>query len=167
MFLRGHFQNAYVTHDIDKAMRSLAERYGLKDYVTFEPDMVLKTPDGDKPSRVRAAFAWAGGLQIELIQPVSGFQDHYLPYLPANKADFIPRFHHMAVRRDDIGEMRAEIARLGLPLALEGEVPGLIFVYLDARSSLGHYLEYIWASPEGWEGLLRWPKGLIGGIPWR
>ena len=158
MFLQGHYQNAYVTHDLDKAKALLTERYGLTDYVTFEPDMILKTPDGDKPSAVRAAFGWAGGLQIELIQPVSGFVDHYTPFLPSDKSDATPRFHHMAVRRDDLDQMRAEIGRLGVPLAFEGSVPGLVFIYLDARATLGHYLEYIWADKAGWE-MMQWPKG--------
>jgi hypothetical protein len=158
MFLRGHYQNAYVTHDLDRAMALLTERYGVGDYIVFEPDMMLKTPSGVKPSKVRAALAWAGGLQLELIQPVSGFLDHYLPYLPADAADPVPRLHHIAVRRDDLDAMRAEIDQLGLPLAFEGEVPGLVFIYLDARESLGHFLEYVWATPEGWE-MIGWPKG--------
>jgi hypothetical protein len=56
--------------------------------------------------------------------------------------------------------MRAEIAKLHLPLAFEGEVPGLIFIYLDARETLGHYLEYVWASPAGWE-MSGWPKSRV------
>lgn len=159
MFLRGHYQNAYVTHDLDAAMELLTDRYGLKDYIVFEPDMILKTPQGEKASSVRAALAWDGGLNIELIQPVSGFLDHYLPYLPADKKDPTPRFHHVAVRRDDEQAMRAEIDRLGLPLAFEGYVPGLIFIYLDARASLGHFFEYVWATPEMWTAT-GWPEGL-------
>ena len=158
MLLQGHYQNAYVTHDLDRAMELVRKRYGLKDYIVFEPDMVLKTPAGDKPSKVRAALGWSGGLQIELIEPVGGFLDHYLPYLPKDRSDPTPRFHHIALRRDDIDAMRMEIDRLGLPLAFEGEVPGLVYIYLDARESLGHYLEYIWATAEGWE-MVGWPKG--------
>ena len=88
---------------------------------------------------------------------VKGYLDHYLPALPPDQSDPTPRVHHIAVRRDDEAEMRAEIARLGLPLAFEGSVPGLIFIYLDARATLGHFFEYIWASPEGWE-MQGWPK---------
>ena len=66
--------------------------------------------------------------------------------------------YHIAVRRDDLDAMRAEIDRLGVPVAFEGEVPGLVFIYLDARESLGHCLEYVWASPEGGE-MIGWPKG--------
>ncbi len=160
MFLHGHYQNAYVTRDLDRAVELLGERYGLEDFIVFEPEMVLKTPLGDKPASVRAALAWAGGLQIELIQPCTGFLDHYLPYLPSDESDPTPRFHHVAVRRDDLAAMRAEIAKLNLALAFEGEVPELIFIYLDARATLGHYLEYVWASPAGWE-MMGWPKSRV------
>ena len=158
MFLQGHYQNAYLTHDLDAAMALVNQRYGTRDWIVFEPDMVLKTPDGDRESSVRAALAWAGGLQLELIQPTRGWHAHYLPMMAADKADPVPRFHHIAVRRDDLDAMRDEIDRLGLPLAFEGEVPGLVYIYLDARESLGHYLEYVWASPEGWE-MIGWPQG--------
>lgn len=158
MFMQGHYQNAYVTHDLDKAMELTTRRFGVKDYIVFEPDMILKTPEGDKDSSVRAALAWAGGLQIELIQPTKGWYPHYLPYLPADKSDPVPRFHHIAVRRDDLDAMREEIDKLGLPVAFEGSVPGLVFIYLDARQTLGHFFEYVWATPEGWK-MIGWPEG--------
>jgi hypothetical protein len=157
MFMTNHYQNAYITHDLDKAMQIVTDRYDVKDYITFEPDMVLKTPDGDRQASVRVALGWCGDVQIELIQPVSGWTDPYAVVLPADTSDVAPRFHHIAVRRDNLEEMRAEIARLGLPVVFEGEVPGLIFIYLDARESLGHFFEYVWATPEGWD-MTGWPK---------
>ena len=36
-------------------------------------------------------------------------------------------------------------------------MPGLVFIYLDARKELGHHFEFIWATPEGWE-MQGWPK---------
>lgn len=60
--------------------------------------------------------------------------------------------------------MRKEIECLGLPLAFEGPVsikdpiPSLIFVYLDARQTLNHYVEFTWKSPEGWK-FVGWPEG--------
>jgi len=157
MYFKGHFQNAYVTHNLDKALAGIDRRFGKIDWIVFEPDMVLKTPTGDKESSVRAALGWHQGHQLEVIQPVKGYLDHYLPALPADPNDHTPRFHHIAVRRDDEAAMREEIAQLGLPLLFEGSVPGLVFIYLDARESLGHCFEYIWASPEGWE-MQGWPK---------
>ena len=164
MFLAGHYQNAYLTHDLDAAMALVNQRYGTRDWIVFEPDMVLKTPDGDRESSVRAALAWAGGLQLELIQPTRGWHAHYLPMMAADKADPVPRFHHIAVRRDDLDAMREEIDRLGLPLAFEGPlsireaIPSLVFVYLDGRASLGHYVEFTWKSPEAW-AFVGWPEG--------
>lgn len=156
MFVKGHYQNAYVTHNLDAAMELVGGRFGIVNYITFEPDMVLQTPTGPREASVRVALGWASGLQFELIQPTGGYVDHYLPFLPADHSDPSPRFHHIAVRRDDLNAMREEVARLGLPVAFEGSVPGLTFLYLDARHTLGHYFEYVWASEEGWAGQ-GWP----------
>lgn len=157
MYFKGHFQNAYVTHDLDGALAGIDRQFGKVDWIVFEPDMQLKTPSGIKDSSVKAALGWHDGHQLEIIQPVRGYCDHYLPALPADKTDPTPRFHHIAMRRDDEKAMREEIARLGLPLEFEGEVPGLIFIYLNAARVLGHHIEFIWASPEGWE-MQGWPK---------
>jgi hypothetical protein len=164
MFLRGHMQNAYVTHDLDRAMELVGNRFGVEKFDRFNPDMVVKTPAGEKPMVSRVASYWAGGLNIEIIEPVSGYVDHYVTMLPADRKDATPRFHHVSLRRDDEAAMRDEIARLGLPLAFEGPVsikdpiPSLVFVYLDGRQSLGHYVEYTWKSPEAWK-FVGWPEG--------
>jgi hypothetical protein len=164
MFLRGHMQNAYVTHDLDRAMEMVADRFEVERFDRFDPDMVVRTVSGERPLRTRVASFWAGGLNVELIEPVSGYVDHYLAMLPQDRSDATPRFHHISLRRDDEAAMREEIARLGLPLAFEGPVtikgpiPSLVFVYLDGRAVLGHYVEFTWKSPEAWK-LVGWPEG--------
>lgn len=164
MFLRGHMQNAYVTHDLDRAMEMIAERFNVEKFDRFDPDMIVKTLTGEQPMSSRVASFWAGGLNVELIQPVSGYVDHYVSMLPQDRSDAVPRFHHISLRRDDEAAMREEIAKLGLPLAFEGPVsikapiPSLVFVYLDGRASLGHYVEFTWKSPEGWK-YVGWPEG--------
>jgi len=164
MFLRGHHQNAYVTHDLDRAIERMSKRFGIEKFDRMDPEMTIKTSIGEQPLRVRVASTWVGGLNIEIIQPVSGYVDHYATMLPADRSDPTPRFHHMSFRRDDEAQMREEVARLGLPVAFEGPmaitgpVPPLIFMYLDARETVGHYLEYTWKSPEGWK-YVGWPQG--------
>lgn len=158
MFLKGHYQNAYVTHDLDRALAQLRKQFALPECLVFEPEMVLKTPAGEKVSKVRAALAWVDTLQFEFIEPVSGYIDYYLDIMPKDKSDASLRFHHIAVRRDDLDAMREEIAQLGLPVVFEGSVAGLTFIYLDARATLGHYFEYVWATPDGWD-IIGWPKG--------
>lgn len=164
MLLRGHFQNAYVTHNLDKAIEIFSNQYGIERFDRFDPDMIVKTTAGEKPLCVRVASFWVGGLNIEVIEPVSGYVDHYVSMLPANRSDAVPRPHHLSFRRDDQQSMRDDIAKLRLPLAFEGPlsiknpIPNLIFVYLDARATLGHYIELTWKSREGW-ALVGWPEG--------
>jgi hypothetical protein len=164
MVLHGHMQNAYVTHDLDKAIEIVGNTYGIERFDRFDPDMTVNTPIGPQPMVNRVASYWAGGLNIEIIEPVSGYVDHYASMLPADRTDAVPRFHHISLRRDDEAAMRAEIAALGLPLAFEGPlsireaIPSLVFVYLDGRASLGHYVEFTWKSPEAWR-FVGWPEG--------
>ncbi len=158
MFLKGHYQNAYVTHDLARTMDMFSERYGLTGYNTFELEMMMRTPDGEQPQAVKVASAWAGWLQIELIEPVSGFIEPFVNLLPEDKSDPVPRLHHISLRRESLAEIDSECEALGLPFVCEGGIPDLIYRYLDARSTLGHYLEYVWASPAGWE-MVGWPEG--------
>lgn len=156
MSLRRHYQNAYVTHDLDRAVARIARQHGVSGFQAFDAEMILRTPGGEKPARMRVALGWVGPLQIELIQPMSGYVDPYAAYLPADAADPVPRLHHIAVRRDDLDAMRREIAASGLPVIFESEAAGLVCALLDARESLGHYLEYVWATPDGWK-MVGWP----------
>lgn len=162
-FFKGQFQNAYVTHDFDAAKAMLDRKFGFEDWVLIDADMRLKTAEGIKEGTCKVGLAWQAGHQIELIQPLTGFVDYYLSFLPEDPGDPTPRFHHSCVRRDDPVAMRAEIEALGIPYSHEGTVENedgetvMVFIYLDARETLGHYLEYIWATPETWDWL-KWPK---------
>lgn len=166
MFFKGHFQNAYITHDYDKAKQLLADKVDLTDWQDIDAVMQHRTPDGIKDAACKVGLAWHGGYQVELIQPVSGFNTHYESVLPADKSDPSPKFHHICMRRDDLDAMRREIdelAKRGMPLAFDGDTPdetgetGLVYAYVDTRAALGHYIEYIWAKPAMWE-FQHWPK---------
>lgn len=151
MRLEQFFQNAYVTRDLDKAVALVTERHGIGDWVYFEPEMdVWTATDGNGPCHLKVALGWAGSLQVELIQPVSGNLRHYLEYLPADETDLSPRLHHICMKWDDWDAGLVEVAEKNWPVAYEGGVPGCKFVYIDTRDSLGHYIEYMWMSPEMW-----------------
>ena len=157
-FFRGHYQNAYVTHDLARAEALLARTLGLKDFLHFEPDMIVETPNGPRRLQLSLSTAWSGFLQIELIQPIGGFTDFYRGMLPDDQDDFRPRFHHVAVRRPYREGLAQEFVDLGMPAVLEGRVQGLIFGYVDARHSVGHYIEYCGATDENW-AYNGWPAG--------
>jgi hypothetical protein len=156
MHFRNHYQNAYVTRDLDKAISLTEVRYGVRGLVPVDLELDVVTPAGEAKLCMRLAYAWVGRMQIELIQPLSGCVDHYVDSLPRDGADHSLRFNHIAMRRDSLEELYAEIETSKLPLLFEGRLEGLRYLYLDARRDLGHILEYVWATPETWE-FLGWP----------
>jgi hypothetical protein len=156
--LSGHYQNGYVTHDLEAGMEILARRFGLDKFSRYDADVTVDTPQGARPLELRIAAGWAGSLNIEVMQPVSGHVVPLTAMLPADSADPVPRFHHIALRRDDLDAMRKEIAACGLPLAYGGQPPGMHFAYLDARAALGHFIELVWKEEGGWEKI-GWPEG--------
>ena len=158
MRLTGHYQNGYVTHDIEAGMEILARRFGLDAFSRYDADVMVDTPQGVQPLELRIAAGWAGGLNIELMQPVAGHVAPLTALLPEDRSDPVPRFHHIALRRDDLAAMRAEIAASGLELAYGGAPPGMHFAYLDARATLGHFIEMVWKEEGGWEKI-GWPEG--------
>lgn len=157
MSLQGLFQAGYVTHDLDRAIATFAPFAGAG-FATMDIDLPARTPAGDRVVSVRVGVAWLGRMQIELIQPVAGHIDAYLECLPADCDDVVPRFHHLAVRRDDPDHMRAEVAAMGVPVVFETGGSGISSMFVDARRRIGHHLELVSASPEGW-AMLGWPDG--------
>ena len=53
----------------DKAMEIVGNRFGVEKFDRFDPDMTVNTLEGPKPMVNRVASYWAGGLNIEIIQP--------------------------------------------------------------------------------------------------
>ena len=157
MSLSGVFQVGYVTHDIERAIRHGGAVFGVQDFTTMEITLPLQTPAGERQMSLRVATAWAGALQFELIQPVSGYVEAYRQELPDDPEDFVPRFHHLAVRRDDPDALAREIADLALPVVFRTGGNGIASAFLDGRSRVGHHIEFVCADPSGW-AMLGWPE---------
>ncbi|MFV8816710.1 hypothetical protein [Haliea sp. E17] len=156
MFFNGQFQNGYVTGNLERAVEIMGARCAIEHFDFDDVAIPVRTPSGAGVAEFRVALAWTGHHHLELIQPGDGLVDLYRDYLPSGAT---LRFHHFGMRCADLAPVRLAAAEKHWPVALEGSVPGIDFLYLDARADLGHYLEYICASPEGWAGL-RWPAGL-------
>jgi hypothetical protein len=151
MILENHYQNAYITADLDKALAMFRTQYGFDGFKRLEVSYELKTPAARGMATVKMALGWIGNLQYELIQPVAGLVDVYREGLPD---EYPLRFHHVCMRIHDWAEFRAGLDRQKRPIVMEGGTPGhLQFVYVDARDSLGHYLEYCWMTPERWAAM--------------
>lgn len=140
-----HYQNGYVTPDIEAALAWFRDQ-GIADGRAFEVTVPVTTPVGSGTATTRLAFLQVGNLQYELIEPVAGLVDLYREALPERGV----RFHHACMRVEDWDAFRQRVAKQGWPVAIEGGGDALRFLYLDARPFLGHYLEYVWATPERW-----------------
>jgi hypothetical protein len=150
MLLENHYQNAYVTRDIEKALDIFRTRYGVKDPKYFQAEVEVTTPHGKGVAVNKVAFIWIGQLQYELIEPVSGPVDLYRAALP----DSGLRFHHICMRSFDWEATLAEVERQKLPIVYRGDTSsGLKFIYADARDTLGHYLEFTSVPPAVWTAM--------------
>lgn len=140
-----HFQNAYVTRDIDKWVKKFGEETKIDCVITYEGTTDVTTVNGPGKQTSKLAFIWVGDLQYELIEPVSGDVELYTDAL---REDDGLQFHHICMRVLDWNEFRARVNAQPYPVVLEGGHEHLRFLYLDARPFLGHYLEYVW-MPDG------------------
>ncbi|NGY03953.1 VOC family protein [Solimonas terrae] len=150
MLLENHYQNAYVTPDIEQALTIFRRRYGVADAKYFQAETEVWTPYGSGIAVNRIAFIWIGDLQYELIEPVSGPVDLYRDALPVRGL----RFHHVCMRSFDWDATLAEVERQGLPVVYRGgTASGLKFIYADARDTLGHYLEFTSVPDAVWTAM--------------
>lgn len=145
-----HFQNAYVTRDIDKAIDAFRSRHGVTaEITTLTLDQELWTPARSGVARQKIAYFWIGDLQYELIQPIEG---NVATYAEGLSDGDVMKFHHVGIRIDDWDDFRDRVDRQGIRVAVEGcSGTDLRFLYLDARDTVGHFLEYVWCTPVMWD----------------
>lgn len=157
--LARHYQNAYVTPDIDRAIEVMRQRFGVTEVLETEAAIEVWTPNGSGLSANKLAFIWVGNLQYELIQPISGPSDLYSAAVDPNQ---LLTFHHIAMRvGGEWDAFRTKLDEEKRKIAIEGHTStGLKFCYVDARDTLGHYLEYVWAPEAMWAHLD--PGGVTG-----
>ena len=143
-----HYQNAYVTRNIDKAMAEFTARADARDAVQFEATTQVLTADGPRTQTIKMALAWVGDLQYEFIEPVVDATPMFSGWLPDGDE---PKFHHSCARVEDWDDFRRRVGEQPYPVVFEGEgSSGLKFLFLDARQLLGHYLEFCWMTPAMW-----------------
>jgi hypothetical protein len=145
-----HFQNAYVTRDAAKAMTTLRAGMDVRSESFLQTAMDVWTPAGRGTMDCKLGFLWVEDMQYELIEPISGLVDLYRDALPSGDG---LAFHHACMRIDDWADFRARVDRQPLPVVLEGGSGPISFLYLDARTTLGHYLEYICMPDAVWAGM--------------
>ena len=141
-------QVAWVVDDIAATEGLLGEQFGSSAWTRI-PEVTFEA--GSTTYRGRSAelvahvsLAYAGDLQLELIQPVSGESVH-TEFLAANG----PGLHHVCFATDDVDAACARAEAAGYVVAqrgtmMDGEID---FAYLDCSSAGAPYVELARIGP--------------------
>jgi hypothetical protein len=161
--LGGVVQTAYVVPDIREAMARWAETLKVGPWFLFERFAPAGTRYRGEPTEagVALAMAFAGHMQIELIQPLDDLPTVYTETIAARGHGF----HHWGIGAADV---QAEIARyeamgfekawtIGEPgeeriayMDSKGMLPGFVEIF-DGSSGLGFFTD-IYKASVGWNG---------------
>lgn len=142
----GITQMAYIVEDMEAAIAWWVRDMRTGPWFLLEsflgPDHVYR----GEPARadVRIAMAFAGHMQIELIQPKDGNPSVYREMIERRGFGF----HHVGIACEDVdAETEAYLAR-GYELAFTAGVPtGGHVAYLDGGPAQPHFIELIPATP--------------------
>ena len=141
------YQIAYLTTDIDRAIDVFQSMRGIP----LENLGIVDLPlDDGGHVEIRMAMGFLRDVMFELIEPLSGSTRVFSESLPAN--GFGIAFHHLAYKvasPEHLEALRTRLTQAGHPIAASGgQVERARFIYADFRSELGHFVEYLYLSPE-------------------
>lgn len=148
--LEGTFrQTAWVTNDMDAALDIFARDYGVVNWFQRR-DMDLQTGPREF-ARVNLALARRGNSELEIIHPLGGADEVYSHVLKTAQNGVRICFHHICYllpTPEALERVRLAAHLRGRAIVLAGSSDsGATYFYTDDRSTIGHYVEYIYCSP--------------------
>ena len=136
------FQVAFVTPDIEKTKRWMAEFFDMKvpeTIVTGElPETEAEYRGEPMPARCKLAFFKFGNTTLELLEPDQE-PSCWREFLDKNG----PGFHHFAFKVKGMKEKIATFEKGGYPLLQKGEFTGGRYAYMDTEKNLGALIELL------------------------
>jgi hypothetical protein len=144
-----HHQVAYVTNDLDAAIKLFEQDYAAPGFFVFNNVATGAARLGEPELRI--ALAHVNGVEIELIEPVGDSAPLFKAPLKPGPELHID-FHHVAIRIEGPIENwerhAASIDTVRHPIVYHGGLgEDLRYFYTDERDRLGHYVEHVWMSP--------------------
>jgi hypothetical protein len=143
----GFLEIAYLTSDVDAAVKVFGEQFGINDFWIFDS----RDWDDSLENPLRLALAYTGDTLVELIESLPPVPPLYQDLLP--KEGFAIRHHHNGhlIRSTEAWErILKEIERQQIPIAMQYQVPDIMdVVFADTRDQLGHFIEYIRPLSQG------------------
>jgi hypothetical protein len=146
-------QICYITHpeDFDATLAYWTEALGAGPFYVFSVDLLEATFRGE-PSRSagRVALTMMGDGQVEIIAPTTPDAEIYTEWIRTRGP--VPRgglFHHFRIDTDDFEGTCRQLVDNGAREGLRAKAPGDRDVaYVDARDTLGCYVEVISQNPD-------------------
>jgi len=139
-------QVALIVRDLDAAMRTYFDEYGIGPWSVYEfdSDNVRDMRSRGEPVAWswRLAVAQVGQVQWELVEPLDG-DSIYAQFL----SEHGPGLHHVGVAVASYEDALAEAARRGQDVLLGGEYKGIDFAYLATDEDLGVITEIFSGAP--------------------
>ncbi len=141
-------QLAWVTDDIEATAALLHEQFGCGAWTRLDDihfDAEHTTLRGEPTEFVaHIALAYAGDLQLELIQPVSGATIH-AEFLEAHG----PGLHHLCFAVEDVEAACARAEAAGVPVLMRGSMMDgeIEYAYVDGSASGVPYVELARIGP--------------------
>lgn len=136
-------ETAWVVPDLAQAMKSwIALGYGP--FFTMRLDIPDAHYRGRRlPLSLDVALAWAGGVQIELIEQRSDGPSAYRDIYGPSEGGF----HHIRLKPGDYDAHRERLIASGAEIVMELVLGTQRILYADMRPTLGHMVEILDASP--------------------
>jgi len=138
-------QVAYYVRDIEASAKTAAKTFGAGPFVVSKHIQLSKGIHRGEPCPFvhSSAYGQWGSIMLELVQQegegASPFRDLYV--------ETEQGLHHVAIMVPDFEAALAHFAQLGITRVTEAvTLTGVEFAFLDARETLGHYLEIYEAS---------------------
>jgi hypothetical protein len=142
------FQLAYVTDDIDAAVRHAGAAMGIG---AFQVNRSMAIETGEGIAIAHFALAFLGETQIEIIQPAGGADAVYRDGIRQQGGAL--SFHHVGALITDEAAWQATVRAIeqsGEAVPVRGAFGDVMhYLYVDRRATLGHYCEYMWRTPAG------------------
>jgi methylmalonyl-CoA/ethylmalonyl-CoA epimerase len=136
----GFFQVAFCTTDLDRFLQTLSDDLGIDRFFVIRDAQVTDQTYRGKPCETRQdlAFGYAGMLQFEVIQPLSG-ESSYSEFLATHPGGGL---HHTGILVDDYDDAVAELSERSAKVQT-GRVGDTRFAYFDKIETLGEYIEIL------------------------
>ena len=139
------FQIGYVVPDLKAALAFFKDKLGVAKFLVLEDVKLQDQTYMGQPVELRQsiAFGWAGPIQIELIQPLSGTSTYseYLKKMPGGG------IQHVALLVDDYDKGCAEMKQQGFNLVQSGRNGETRFGYFDTERMIGTLTEIVFIAP--------------------